>query len=346
MYFRQTATFRGLRLERDAESINFPVPDECGVVVTVRPPSKDEIERARKKGRTEPEYAEVAAQIELDPPNFLDAFASIAKRRLPEGSPRELLGTRWVDAEGNLLGGEIIHADHLAGDLQAFLEDVQDSLCRAVRAVCDAASWRLALSRPRDPVAFGLAYWSVDGESWEIWPTGKTGLALSGYLHTELPSERQSYIQELLDTGRRQPLAHALWREAVAQQKSNPRSAILIGIAALEVGLKQFAATHIPDADWLLREAPTPPVVKMLSTFLPSLPPLQEETQFERPSKATLKTVGEAVALRNDIAHKGVEYDPPDATVAEVLSTVRGLLWRFDLATGVEWAEEYVDNDA
>ncbi len=344
MYFRQTATFRGLRLLRDAEPIGFPVLEERGATVTLRPVSEDEIKKAREKGWGNSEFAKATAEVELNPPEgFLAAFTSIAQRRLPESSPREMLGTRWVDAEGNLLGGEIIHADHLAEDLRAFLGDVHNSLRRAVRAVCDATAWRLALTGPRDPVAFGLAYWSLDGESWEIWPTGETRLIVSGGLaESELHSERRSEIQELLDVGRREPLAHALWREAVAQQQASPRSAILIGVAALEVGLKQFAATHLPDADWLLREAPTPPIVKMLSKFLPSLPQLDKGMQFERPSRATLKTIGEAVALRNSIAHKGVENDPPDALVAEVLGAVRSLLWQFDLATGIEWAEEYL----
>lgn len=312
----------------------------------MRPVSKEEIEKAREKGWGNSEFAKATAVVELDPSeDFLAAFTSILERRLPKTSPQELLGTRWVDAEGILIGGEIIHADHLASDLQGFLRDIHASLRRAVRTVCVATAWRLALPGPRDPVAFGLAYWSLDGERWEIWPTGETRATFGGYLQTELPSESQSDIQELLDSDRREPLAHALWREAVAQQKANPRSAILIGVAALEVGLKQFAATHIPDADWLLREAPTPPVVKMLSTFLPSLPSLDGGRQFERPSTATLRIVGEAVELRNSIAHKGVKDDPPDLLVAEVLAVVHGLLWGFDLATGVEWAKDYVPND-
>lgn len=318
-----------------------------GVTVTLRPISEVEIARAEEKGLRAPEFAKGSATIKLDPTaDHLEAFESISQRRLPESSPRELLGTRWVDEEGNLMGGEIVHADHLSADLRRWLENVQAGLHGAIRAVFDATAWRMALDGPRDPVSFGRAYWSLDGKQWEHFPTGQTSVVVSSVGQYQLHAARRSDIQALLDSGRTEPLAHALWREANAQSGSHPRSAVLIGVAALEVGLKQFAASRVPDADWLLREAPSPPVVKMLAKFLPDLPPIEEGGgQFRRPSKAILTIVEEGIELRNQIAHKGVEQDPSNATVTKILSTVRDLLWRFDLADGIDWAERYVEGD-
>jgi hypothetical protein len=110
----------------------------------------------------------------------------------------------------------------------------------------------------------------------------------------------------------------------------------------LEVGVKQFAAARVPDADWLLKETQAPPVAKMLTRFLPQLPPADEDgKEFERPDKATMRTIGEGVELRNEIAHKGLDGDPSRKTVETILSTVRDILWRLDAATGLDWAERH-----
>jgi hypothetical protein len=343
MFFRQDATIRGLRLLPDTQPTSFTVPEESDVVVSLRPVSEEEIERARNRGRQSPEFARGSAEVQVDaPPAYYDSFVSIAQRRLPESSPRSLLGTGWVDNKGNLVGSEIIHADHLANDLQEYINGIHASLRRAIRAVFQATAWRMALDGPRDPVSFGAAHWSLDGKKWERLPTGATLLTLSDHGLFQLNAESTIDIQKPLDSGRRGPLAHALWREAAAQRGSNPRSAILIGIAALEVGLKQLASMRIPDADWLIKEAQSPPVVKMLARFLPDLPPLDDGTRFERPSKAILASVQKGVELRNDIAHKGVEKDPSESIVDEVLTTVRHLLWQFDVAMGIAWAEQFV----
>jgi len=46
------------------------------------------------------------------------------------------------------------------------------------------------------------------------------------------------------------------------------------------------------------------------------------------------------MTIRNEVTHKGVKSLKP-ATVSQVLSTVRHLLWQLDAAAGMEWAAEY-----
>lgn len=154
----------------------------------------------------------------------------------------------------------------------------------------------------------------------------------------------QPEIQQLLDAGLREPLAHALWHEASQQQDTSPRSAILIGIAALEVGIKHYAIKCVPDSAWLLEEAPAPPVHRMLTEFLPGLPPVAGGKGFEVPSKETLETIRKGVRVRNEVTHKGVTRLKPEI-VRSVLSSVRALLWQLDAGAGAEWAEQYADED-
>ena len=46
----------------------------------------------------------------------------------------------------------------------------------------------------------------------------------------------------------------------------NPRSSLILGVAAAEVGFKQFASKTLPDTAWLL-EFPSPPLFDMLQKF-------------------------------------------------------------------------------
>jgi len=43
-------------------------------------------------------------------------------------------------------------------------------------------------------------------------------------------------------------------------------------MAALEIGTKHLIAELAPDARWLALQMPTPPVVSILTDFLPTLP--------------------------------------------------------------------------
>jgi hypothetical protein len=345
MRFRQVATFRGLALQPDDDPVRFLVGDQAAV--TLFGVTDKEITEAAEREQDIEEDARAVAEITLDPPpDYLAAFVSIGERRLPDSSPPEKRGTRFVGKDGELLGGEIVHMDALTPDLQAFISDTRARLRRTIRIAFSAIAWRMAVTGHHDPVSFGRAFWSLDGEKWEMFPTsGIVGFATGQGIY-RLHGERQEDIQTLINFGLREPLGHALWREASAQRGTNPRSAILIGVAALEVGVKQFAALRVPLANWLLKETQSPPVTKMLSRFLPDLPPLAKGKRFRRPSKAQRKIIQRAVDLRNDIAHQGVEHEQLKRTeVDEILATVRDLLWQLDVASGVKWAERYVESD-
>lgn len=348
MHFCLEATLRGLQIQPDPGPVSFTTPAAPGVVVSLRGPTKEEVEKSEViPGFGDARYVKGMATVEQNdvPAEVHAAFEAIAERRLPDSSARGLLGTRWVGEEGELKGREIVHADHLAEPVRKFIEGKRSLLRLAIREVFGATVWRMAVEAPRNPVSYGAAFWSLDGESWERFPTGTTSATFrndegSYRMHVE----RTDDIQALLDAGRSEPLAHSLWREASTQLRTNPRSAILIGIAALEVGVKQFAAARVPDADWLLKETQAPPIAKMLAHFLPQLDPVEDGgKRFERPDKATMRVIGEGVELRNVIAHKGLSSDPPSKQVETTLATVRDLLWQLDAATGLVWADRHRD---
>lgn len=63
-------------------------------------------------------------------------------------------------------------------------------------------------------------------------------------------------VADLVTCSQREPVAHELWREAWNLRHANPRSSLVIGVAAAEVGLKQLIAALVPDAASLVENIP------------------------------------------------------------------------------------------
>lgn len=95
----------------------------------------------------------------------------------------------------------------------------------------------------------------------------------------------------------------------------------------------------VPEAEWLLTESPAPPVLRMLTEYLPGLAGAGGEA-FQPPEKQILDSLKKGVWLRNKITHTGYS-DLRDDTVEEVLTAVEDVLWRLDVASGLQWAERW-----
>src|SRR5882672_7750981 len=142
----------------------------------------------------------------------------------------------YITEDLKIEGGYIVPGPILSQSLMDFVAQTRATLRTATRVVFGNVRWRLAFTGPHDPVQFGVAYWSLDGERWEHLPS-LTYLSLADSLVPRIDT-RQIDIQQLVEAEAREPLAHTLWHEASQQRNVNPRSAILIGLAALEIGVK------------------------------------------------------------------------------------------------------------
>jgi hypothetical protein len=80
-------------------------------------------------------------------------------------------------------------------------------------------------------------------------------------------SEDLKSLQELITSNIIAPLGHELFSEAWAQRMVNRRSSLVIGIAAAESGFKEFVGKLLPQANWLIQNIQSPPLVKMLVEF-------------------------------------------------------------------------------
>src|ERR1700680_1320151 len=119
--------------------------------------------------------------------------------------------------------------------------DMQDHMVRMIRLI----RWR-ANSHGRTNPLRGLPdlSWSFDGVQWKPVvriAVSTTLLFVSG--PTQWTSEAEEFVRKESAGQLDEPLAHELLREAWANRGQNPRSSLVLAVAAAELGFKQFAST-------------------------------------------------------------------------------------------------------
>lgn len=143
-------------------------------------------------------------------------------------------------------------------------------------------------------------------------------------------------VADLVTSSEREPIAHELWREAWNLRHPNPRSSLVIGVAAAEVGLKQLIATLVPHAKSLVENVPSPPLDTIIRKVLPGLP-IRADVAPNRCAPRHLRTaIAAAVEERNRVVHLGAI---PRSDLRETLLAIREFLYMLDMYSGHPWAE-------
>ena len=161
----------------------------------------------------------------------------------------------------------------------------------------------------------------------------------------KVSSRLHDEMEALMNAGNSEPLGHELFLEAWGLRSENPRSALIIGMSAAEVGFKQCIGKLVPEAEWLANNCPTPPLDRMLSTYLPLLPAkLRIEEHVLKPSGRIRSAIRKGIEARNRTAHVGSE-SPKAEFLEELLLSIRDLLYLLDFYCGFEWALEYIRDE-
>lgn len=233
--------------------------------------------------------------------------------------------------------------DVLPSSLQGFINEVNAELSQAVRQATDALRWRYGILGPPFPYSSRGGEFSFDAEHWHALP-------MSLQVHVEVESTGTVHVtpkvkvdtEALLSAKVTESLGHELFREAWAIRRASPRSALVIGVSALEAGFKKFVADLVPDAAWLLETGPTPTLPSMLKNYLPTLPAKNKiEGQVLPPPKKLRSLIDGAIGDRNKVAHTG-SAALADETLNERLNAIRDVLWLLDYYRGFEWAFEHI----
>jgi hypothetical protein len=161
------------------------------------------------------------------------------------------------------------------------------------------------------------------------------GIKFLHSLHT-WSKEDAAFLQAELLTGSNEPLAHELLREAEINRESNPRSSLILGVAAAEVGFKQFVSETFPDTSWLM-ELPSPPLIEMINKFPWEKVKTQINNQVPTVPTPILNELKKAITLRNKIVHSGIAALEPD-TMGSIGNAVNDFLYFLDIVrTGQGW---------
>jgi hypothetical protein len=225
------------------------------------------------------------------------------------------------------------------------IDDVYHTLGSAMQAIVTVLRWRGGLiDGSTNPFRNPRGYCSLNGEAWLQVSMARSAelILVPGPKQITASDKFLKEIVELVETGKQEPLGHQLLREAWSQREANPRSALAIGVAAAEVGLKQLIGSLIPEAQWLVDEIQTPPVSKMLRKFLPTLP-VKAKLQGKslRPPNELIKKLDEAFEQRNKLVHVG-KAPPHSKNLEEMLRAVNDFLYICDVYVGHVWAADYI----
>jgi hypothetical protein len=222
-------------------------------------------------------------------------------------------------------------------------DEMQDAIQRTVRL----ARWKTNAIGGPNTIRMGTPnyfVWSVDGSNWKL--VADSIFAAVGFTFNQLDRHWSSadadFLQAELVKGTDEPLGHELLREADVNRRSNPRSSLILGVAAAEVGFKQFASKTLPDTAWLL-ELPSPSLVEMLHKFPWEQLKLRINGKVPAVPESIIEELRKGVTLRNKIVHSGVANLSPDI-LDSVLDTVKNLLYFLDVlhGSGQHWPLNFI----
>jgi hypothetical protein len=228
-----------------------------------------------------------------------------------------------------------------------FLDMVFGELPARMESTVSLFRWRQGIAEgPPDPCHTMRAHYSEDGEALREVSLVRGVRITWGLTGPGAPrADACNDVVELAAESSEEPLGRQLFREAWTERKSRPRSSLVIGVAAAEVGFKKLVGALVPQAQWLVDEVQTPALSKMLSKFLPTLPIRAKFIgKTVRPPKALLNKLDEAVQRRNKLVHAG-QPPPRWDELEEMLRAVNDFLWICDLYQGHEWAAKHISHE-
>jgi hypothetical protein len=288
------------------------------------------------------------AQISLsDPVRKIDV---LLRKRVPEDAlpnPLEaddgIVSVLCERAIAERLQREAISSGQLSMKKKAVsdvFDDMRNHMLRTMRLI----RWRTNSHGGPNPIRAAIwdgFKWSPDKIEWKQVADYLSFKVEQSYSGPEWSTEAAQFIKAEISGDLDEPLGHELLREAWTNRDANPRSSIVLAVAAAEVGFKQFASRAFPDTAWILENLPSPPLVKMLTDLFPwTKLKLQIEDRKPIPDSITV-ILKKAVLLRNEIVHRRVE-NLNDDTVLSVLTAVRDLLYSLDLLENQTWARSYL----
>lgn len=252
-----------------------------------------------------------------------------------------------VSSEGKIAQGYSPTSDFLPTGLQELCDSTGKELAKHAVRFIQLLRW---FEKANGPIKIldrsdqrSSLYWKTTQNNYHSIPRPKQGpftFMVDNFGGLTWSSEDKHTFSQLWNTENEcEPLGHQLLREAKGVVEISHRSALLICYSALEVGLKQHITKCAPDAGWLARYAPTPPLFKILRDYLPVLHGGKQAFEKWSAIKPELKLINQFAEDRNRLAHRG---ETISGSLNDYLRITEDLLFAFDVFEGRSWAKTRV----
>lgn len=253
-----------------------------------------------------------------------------------------------VTSHGELAEGFSPTSDFLPTELQELCFSTGNELEKhAIRFVkllrwLENANGPAAVREEKDP-RFSL-FWKTVQENYHSVPWPRQGsLTLPMAAGLQWTGQNKQGFSELWQGDLKEPLGHQLLREAKGIAEHNCRSALLICYSALEVGLKQHLGACAPEARWLVKWSPSPPISKVLTDYLPEIHARNQNfNNWDETMSPIKKLMNGFTEDRNRLAHRGEQIK---GSLDDYLRLTENLLYAFDVFEGHDWAKNHVSKE-
>jgi hypothetical protein len=275
-------------------------------------------------------------------------FESLQHRVLPQDDPPVIelphtLGSgSMIDARGNIPANHNIPVSLMPKRFQDFQLALHLELSGLLTGFVQTIHWaQQAVLKQQPYLSLGFQR-SNDNTAWTSMPSS-TRVRMSFELNLDTGPRALAFVKTLFGSGEREPLGHELIREAREIAGSNQRSALLIGVTAVETGLKAYIQFRMPNAEFLLDKMPSPSAYVMAQEVIPNLHKVLKIKQraFPLPDAERI-LLQKWVHQRNLVAHGGKRNLDQDGLIT-FLNFARSLLYKLDVCRGHDWASRFVD---
>jgi hypothetical protein len=337
--------------------LEFKLPGEPSLQIKVRKPKTDNSDRALSTEAEQVVAGSAIIEAIADFPISEEHKAyltSLRERTVYPNCNNGTLGYR--DESGNI--ADFPKLKSLPLDLQTRLKDIYRELAADTEKFIKTLRWRCSIPGAHHSLQSNQMRFSVDGEQWHPVSINSPNMTLSEIFFKKLLGEKERHQLVLLWDQEGEPFYHELFREAWDQREKNPKSAIVIGIAAAESAVKQCIVKFDPGAEYRLQESQSSPVSEMIKDELPKLirenfrnDVIEDICKEAGKKKDNVIPIGirtsvhTGVAVRNKIVHTGKIPEIYEGycnnisqATEELLLNIRDLLWIIDYYCGYDWA--------
>jgi hypothetical protein len=330
-----------------AEGIELATGGDADLRFHLHPLHPDKDASGRACGLECKVYATLGATREQA--SFIDAYNKKRIIRVAEGVALPLVdrtGRILIDEDGDFPNDFHPTRSDCPTDIVQFIEGIEAKLTLHADRFLKLIRWRQGIDATGDIIKHTSLYWTVDTSGDYLvapLPGPISRLTVPGLMGIQWDEQYKSEISDLWgmpDTV--EPLGHALLREAASVSNESPRSSILIMTAALETAVKMHISKLAPDTAWLMEEAASPPIFKILRDYIPTLHTSRGVDMSYWPRlRPQIGRVQRLIEVRNKVAHTGRIPTEADS-VYDNLQLVCDFLYILDVLDGMEWAKTRV----